>query len=149
MGNLYYNRETDKAFRVESERFETVWFKEVSTHEGRAKMNADRKFMASDKLKELIKSGVVVRLNNSKTITRDINHIRAGIPLVEDVKLSKKAFTFRVGSLIDEHPEDYIAICNQYGEIIGHEYKGQKLLKEIREEEDKPLHKDENQLKMF
>jgi hypothetical protein len=149
MGNLYYNRTTDKAFRVESERFETVWYKEVSTHGGRAKMNANQQFMASDKLKELIKAGDVIKLNNSKTITRDINHIRAGIPLVEDVKPGKKAFTFKVGSLIDEHPEDYVAICNQHGYIIGHEYKGQKLLLEIQEEECKPEVKDDSQLSMF
>lgn len=154
MGYLFYNIKTDTAFRVESEYYGTTWFKEVSTTKGRAKMNASRKFMATGELSELIAKGIVFKLYDAKTVARDINFIRADkTPPQPEPKTTKrkadKSFTFKIGSLIDTNPSDYVAICNQYGDIIGHEYNGKEFKHEQQAEEIIEETKNVNQLNLF
>ncbi len=61
----------------------------------------------------------------------------------------RKPFYFKIGSLIDANPSDYVAICNQYGEIIGHEYNGQQFKHEQQAEEILEETKNINQLNLF
>jgi hypothetical protein len=63
---------------------------------------------------------------------------------------SKAKGTFEIGSLVDENPSDYVAICELgTGKIIGHKYRGKlaHLQTETQEtqEEEKPI-EDKNQL---
>lgn len=44
-------------------------------------------------------------------------------------------FKFYVGSLLHANPSEYVAVCNQFGEITGHLYNGELKLKEQEAEE--------------
>lgn len=154
---LYYNKATDKAFRVQSEGFGKSWCKEVSISYGRAKMYAQMFPMPTEELNKGIENGTIYKLYSEKTISRDVQFIRGGLPMpkpeVKQAKLKtgkpKNNFTFKVGSLVDENPSDYVAICNQYGEIIGHEYNGRQFTHEQKAEELIEEIKNEKQLSIF
>jgi hypothetical protein len=58
-------------------------------------------------------------------------------------------FKFYVGSLLHENPNDYVAICNQFGEITGHLYNGTELKQDQQEEIQEPIQENPNQLLIF
>lgn len=58
-------------------------------------------------------------------------------------------FRFYVGSLIDKNPSDYVAVCDQHGHVIGHNYGRDLFMPEVEEVKEEEPVKDDNQLKMF
>jgi len=65
-------------------------------------------------------------------------------------KKADKNFRFYVGSLIDPNPSDYMAICNQFGEVIEHTSAADLFAPEVEEvEEVKEEPKIDNQIKLF
>jgi len=154
MSAIYYNKEADTAFRVRSKFGDGCWCVTVKTNNGRSKMNAREFAMNLSTITEEVKAGKLFALYDAKTISRDINLIRAGLtpPQPEGKKKQGKPdenFKFYVGSLIDTNPSDYVAICNQYGEIIGHEYNGKEFKHEQQAEEIIEEPKNVNQLNLF
>ena len=67
---LYYNKETDTAFRIRTVFGDRAWCVRVSTNEGRAKMNAGEFPVSETIIREGVSSGVLFELLNCKTIKR-------------------------------------------------------------------------------
>ena len=155
MSAIYYNKETDTAFRVRSKFGDSCWCVTVKTNNGKSKMYAKEFAMNLNIIADEVKAGKLFALYDAKTISRDISLIRAGLtpPVTEKShkpkKLTREIFTMKIGSLIDENPMDYVGIYDKDGYLIGHEYNNVKteIAQEVKTEEVEV--KNLNQLNLF